>query len=136
MSTLNNVPKTPRSAREVADKKMRQELRGDTGSKKSGVERDDELAEFDRNKSVDKVEAARLAKQKLMLANPTQRSHEQRRERTQQGTSGGCCSACSKLTRCLHCFSLLLLQSDRLCVRRSQSRRRLVLPDLEGRGPG
>ena len=83
VSTLNNVPKTPRSAREVADKKMRQELRGDTGSKKSGVERDDELAEFDRNKSVDKVEAARLAKQKLMLANPTQRSHEQK-ARTQQ----------------------------------------------------
>jgi ankyrin repeat protein len=70
-----NVSKTPRSAREVAEKKLRQELRaaGDAGaSKKTGGERDEDLAEFYRKRQQERQEQLKAAKQKLLLANPTQ----------------------------------------------------------------
>jgi hypothetical protein len=94
-----NVSKTPRSAREVAEKKMRAELRGDTGSKKTGAERDEELAEFYRKKNAEKTEVARVAKQKLLLANPTQRSQsrgEQAQPRREQPSH-----LCRSLTLCV-----------------------------------
>lgn len=70
-----SVQKTPRSAREVADKKLRQELRaaGDQGaSKKTGVERDEDLANYYKQRAAEKAEAAKAAKQKQLLADPTQ----------------------------------------------------------------
>ena len=72
LSTLN-VSKTPRTAREVAEKKLRAELRGDAGSKKGGQERDEDLAEFYRKRAQERLEQAKAAKQKALLADPTRR---------------------------------------------------------------
>jgi len=69
-----NVARTPRTAREVAEKKLRAELRaaGDAGaSKKTGGERDEDLAEFYRKRQQERAEALRAAKQKTLLATPT-----------------------------------------------------------------
>lgn len=76
ISSLKGAQKTPRTAREVAEKKLRAELRaaGDTsGSKKVGEEREEDLAEYYRKRNQERLEQAKAAKQTLLLKNPTQR---------------------------------------------------------------
>jgi hypothetical protein len=97
--------RTPRSARDVADKKARAELRaaGDAGaSKKGGAEREDDLAEYYRKRNAEKQEQAKLAKQKQLLENPTQRSADSRT--LNRATSVRLTQLEGKLTsRCLIC---------------------------------
>jgi hypothetical protein len=66
--------RTPRTAREVAEKKARQELKaaGDSGaSKKTGVERDEDLAAFYKARQLENLAKAKEQKQKQLLAQPT-----------------------------------------------------------------
>lgn len=67
--------RTPRSAREIAEKKARQELRaaGDSGaSKKTGAERDEDLAAFYKQRQLDNLAKAKELKQKQLLSRPTE----------------------------------------------------------------
>ena len=66
--------RTPRSARDVADKKARAELRaaGDSGaSKKGGVEREDDLAAYYKQRNAENLAKAKEKKQKELLQDPT-----------------------------------------------------------------